>query len=53
MYGSYPEISISARFVSAALERFTEFVSGARPAIIPKTTKELKIIIQNILAYDP
>jgi hypothetical protein len=48
MYGSYPEISISARFISAALERFTEFVSGTRPSIEPKTTKELKMIIEKI-----
>jgi len=49
MYGSYPEVSISARFLSAAMERFSEFVTGKRPEISYKSPDDLKEIIKGIL----
>ncbi len=49
MYGSYPEISISARFASAAMERLTEFVFGDRPKIQRNSPEELKEIIYEIV----
>jgi MoaA/NifB/PqqE/SkfB family radical SAM enzyme len=49
LYGSYPEISISARFVRASLERFKEFIVPRGTSIIPLTENELRSIAAEVV----
>lgn len=48
MYGSYPEITTSMRFVGAALERFKIFIAEARTKLVPLSTEELVHIAREI-----
>ena len=48
LYGSYPEISISARFAKAAIERVSLFSAESKAQIKVLTTDELVLISEKI-----
>jgi hypothetical protein len=48
LYGSYPEITISARFAKAALERTTLFLAESRAEVRNLSPEELTKLARKV-----
>ncbi|MCX6429558.1 MAG: radical SAM protein [Actinobacteria bacterium] len=53
LYGSYPEITISARFAKASLERYSMFIAESRSQINTISADEIRMLAKKHLSGKP